>query len=507
MSSKHPGMKPELETRLEQRLTPQLVLTMRVLQLPLPELRELIEAEMEQNPALELSDDEFEPEVESGTGVEGDGDVFGKEIEANPIDIDGKGGDVGDGKETAELTGAVQDLSGSGQENGGEEYSLDDLLPPDGWEMPVPSGGSEDEMPSGEVVANPVVTLRDTILPKLKEEILPEDLEIAEQLLEWLDEDGFLSSSEEEIAAVAGVEPARVQRVLFHLQRIPPGGIGCRSVREALLVQLELKGVGSDSLECRLLRDGWAFLEKRDTTALAKLFGVTEEEIRLAIRRLLSLEPKPGRQFVAREVEYVRPDFSVEWRGDGLVVVVNDEELPRLRLAKRFVEILRSPQMYRPEEVAFARKKLESARMLLRAIESRRQLLRNLVEWIVKTQDGFFLSGSQERLKPATLRDAARVLSVHEATISRAVAGKYLETPYGIFPLKFFFRSGKCDLSRTAIQEKIRVIVEAEDKCAPLSDDGICERLKRKGIVVSRRTVAKYREEMGIPSSRERKAF
>ncbi len=507
MSGDNWRIRPGLESRLEQRLTPQLLLNIKILQLPALELRDLIEAELEQNPALEQVEDDFNPEEDQVSVVEGDGCESGTEMVVD-ITGGGKGGDEGDGKESGELTGESDELSRSGQGDDGEEFSFVDLLPPDGWETPLPSGGEpDDDGVRSEVVADPVLTFQKTLLPKLKEEIPPQDVPIAVELIEWLDESGFLTGSEEEMVESLGVEPERLRQVLYRLQRIPPGGIGCRSVREALLVQLELKGVAPDALECRLLREGWELLEKRDTAGLARLFGTDEEGIRAAIERLANLEPKPARQFVNQAVEYVSPDFSVEWRGNRLEVVMNDDNIPRLRLSRQVRQILLSPKAFGKEQVKFAREKLERARIFLKAIEARRRLLRNLVEWIVRTQDGFFLTGSQERLKPATLRDAAQVLKVHEATISRAISGKYLETPYGIYPLKFFFRSGKSDLSRTAIQGKIKAIIDMEDKRAPVSDDEICERLKKEGVEVSRRTVAKYREEMGIPSSRERRLF
>ena len=245
---------------------------------------------------------------------------------------------------------------------------------------------------------------------------------------------------------------------------------------------------------------------KKQTARIAKLCGVTEAEVRGAVQRLLTLETRPARCFAPGTPDYVSPDFSVEWQGDALVANSNDERFPRLRLSQKYVEILKSPKSFAPEQVQFAREKLQRALMFLKGIESRRRTLKRLVELIVEQQHDFFLHGKQH-LKPATLREAADIIGVHASTVSRAIAGKYLETDQGIFPFGYFFKAGAGDKSRTSIKQKVRSIVDAEDKQSPLSDDEICSKLKLEQISISRRTVAKYRAELGVPGCNDRKGF
>jgi RNA polymerase sigma-54 factor len=228
--------------------------------------------------------------------------------------------------------------------------------------------------------------------------------------------------------------------------------------------------------------------------------------VRDAVHRLLTLETRPARSFAPGAPDYVLPDFSIEWQDDSLAAVPNDERVPRLRLSQRYVEVLRDPRQYTKEQVKFAREKYQRALMFLRGIESRRRTIKQLVELIMKEQHEFFQLGKQF-LKPATLREAANIIGVHPSTVSRAIAGKYLECDHGIFPFGYFFKSGAGDKSRTSIKQKVQAIIEGENKSGPLSDDEICSRLKQEGIDISRRTVAKYRGELHIPGASERRQF
>lgn len=489
-------MGQNIEQRLEQRLTPQLIMNMKLLQLPIMELEQLIRNELEQNPALEQVEGDGGIDVEE-SGWDGEESNEPGKVEESTVDQVPEG-DLVSGSDKLEV--------GANAEN--EEYSFEELLPPDGWEI-LPSSstqGDDGELARAEVMADPRVTLRETILPQLQAMLSPDDAVIAEEVVEWLDEDGFLTVPLEELAEKLGREESRLRQIVYHLQRIPPGGIGCRNARESLLVQLEVKGCAPDALECRLIAEGWELLERRDIARLAKKLGRSEDEIKQAISRLWGLEPRPARRFIDNAVQYVSPDFSLVWQGNKLVPMINDESVPRLRVSRYFLEVLRNPRQYSREQVEYAKKRVEAARQLLKALESRRRMLRRLVELIVELQRDFFVCGP-EHLKPATLRAAAEVLGVHPATVSRAISGKYIETPNGIFPLKFFFQSGTEDVSRASIKEKIRAMIESEDKRSPLSDDEIAARLKTEGIEISRRTVAKYRSEMGIPGSSERKSF
>lgn len=463
------------ELRNELRLTPQLILNLKLLVLPGIELQQLIEEELGQNPALEPADDFESPE---STTAQSDAEDLPEEP-------------------------AVPEGTGTG--NPDEEFNISELLSQDGWDLPVPEReDSEDEPLISEVVATPKLTYHDTILPKLLAEVQPEDTRVAEEIVEWLDEDGFLSATPLELSETTGIPLEALIRVLAILVRIPPGGIGCLDVRTGLIAQLELKGYSETSLERRILEEYWTLFIKQEVKQLADKLHAPIDEIERAIVNISVLEPKPGRQFNDLAPEYVVPDFSVEWQDGKFVSVEQDSYIPRIRIARRFIDIIQNPQNYSPEAVAFARKKVNNGIMFLRAIESRRRLLRRIMDWVISRQDDFFRRGI-EFLKPAKIKEVAAELGVHQATVSRAISGKYVETQFGIFKLRDFFKSGTGGVARSGIKEKIQAMIEREDKRNPLNDEEICLRLAGEGIKISRRTVAKYRAELGILGSEERR--
>ena len=484
------NLRQDLSLRQEQRITQQLILQMKLLQVSALDLEQLVREELEENPALEQSDDQpTAPEAET------------PQVLPEPTTAPAGDGSAESATPLADTSGAITETKP------GEEYSYSDLLPDDAYVASARFAGSDDsDVSAVELAAGPSQSVRDALLPSLRATLSEEDARIAEYIIESLDEDGFLTMSIDELAASQCVDTEHIRSILYVIQRLDPGGIACPDRRESFLVQLELAGHEPASLEWRLLADHWDLLMKKQTAKVAKLCGVTEDDIRDAIHVILRLEPRPARQFAGAVPAYVAPDFSVEWRGDKLVAVPNDETFPRLRLSQRYVEVIRNPKSFSRDQVEFARQKHQRALLFLKGIESRRRTLQKLVELVVDEQHDFFVQGRQF-LKPDTLRRAADRLGVHPSTVSRAIAGKYVETTHGIFPLSYFFKAGSGDKSRTSIKQKIRVIVEAEDKTSPLSDDEICEKLKPQGIDISRRTVAKYRAELSIPGCNERKGF
>ena len=484
------GIGLDLKQQLEMRLTPQLILQMKLLQVSALDLEQMVREEMEKNPALEESD---------GSPGTVEADVIASISEPAP--------DVA-APVPAESAPAPETNETQIEISPGEEYTISELMPDDGWSPTAyaGAGADEDQMSAIELAAGPAQSLLECLMPHLRSVLSDEDTQVAEFIIESLDDDGFLTMTDEEIAQQRGVEVDHLRPILYAIQRLEPGGIACHDRRESFLVQLELAGADPASLERKLLTDHWDLLVKKQTARIAKLCGITEDEVRRAVQRLLTLETRPARCFAPGTPDYVAPDFSVEWQGDTLVASANDERFPRLRLSQRYVEILKSPKSYAPEQVQFARDKLQRALMFLKGIESRRRTLKRLVELIIEQQHDFFLHGKQY-LKPATLREAADIIGVHASTVSRAIAGKYLETDQGIFPFGYFFKAGSGDKSRTSIKQKIRAIVDAEDKQNPLSDDEICSKLKPEQIKISRRTVAKYRAELGIPGCGDRKGF
>ncbi len=479
-----------LTQRQEMRLTPQLILQMKLLQVSALDLEQLVREEMEKNPALEESD---------GSPGTVESDVIASISEPAP-----------------EAAAPVSTVDAPAPETNetqidirpGDEYTISELMPDDGWSPTAYAGtGSDDDKTSAvELAAGPGQNLVESLMPHLRSVLSEEDARVAEFIVESLDDDGFLTMSDEEIAKQQEVEAERVRSILYAIQRLEPGGIACHDRRESFLVQLELADADPACLERKLLADHWDLLMKKQTARIAKLCGVTEDEVRRAVLRLLRLETRPARSFAPGTADYVSPDFSVEWQGDSLVASANDERFPRLRLSQRYIEILKNPKDCAPEQVQFARDKLQRALMFLRGIESRRRTLKRLVELIIEEQHDFFLHGRQH-LKSATLKRAANVIGVHASTVSRAIAGKYLETDQGIFPFSYFFKAGAGATSRTSIKQKVQTIIGAEDKQNPLSDDEICAKLKLERINISRRTVAKYRAELGVPGCSDRRGF
>lgn len=484
------GIRLELKQQLEMRLTPQLILQMQLLQVSALDLEQMVREEMEKNPALEESDGS------PGT------------LEAEAIASISEPAPEAAASVPAEHVPAPEANETPIETRPGEEYTINELMPDDGWSPGAYAGrGSDDDQTSAvELAAGPAQSLVECLMPHLRGVLSEEDARVAEFIIESLDDDGFLTMSDEEMAQQQGVGVELVRTILYAIQRLEPGGIACHDRRESFLVQLELAGVDPASLERRLLTNYWELLVKKQTAKIAKLCGVTEDDVRKAVQPLLTLETRPARCFAPGTPDYVSPDFSVDWQDDKLVASANDERFPRLRLSQRYVEILKNPKAYASEQVQFAREKLQRALMFLKGIESRRRTLKRLVELIIEQQHGFFLHGKQH-LKPATLKQAADIIGVHASTVSRAIAGKYLETDQGIFPFDYFFKAGAGDKSRTSIKQKIQAIVDAEDKQKPLSDDDICSMLKLEQISISRRTVAKYRAELGVPGCNDRKGF
>jgi len=468
-----------LHLRQELKLHPQLILTLKLLPLTAVELEGLVRQEMEENPVLEEHSDATLAEE---TPVTTDGSL---------LDTEGPGELVG------EADSAPDEL--------GETTKYLDLIPDDGFfsaTARVPSGG-QDEVDAIDLAVASGPNICEALMPELRAELSEDDAAIAEVVLESLDEDGLLTVSEEDLAEANGFDLGRLRAVLYRIHRIEPGGIACRDQQQALLIQLEMHGHSTDDLEYRLVAECWHELLHMQITKVARTCRASVEDVRQAAERVLCLEPRPGRRFSQKRIEYVSPDFTIVWRDGRPLADYNDDRIPRLRLSRRYVEVLKNPKMYSKEQVEFARQKMNRAVMFLRAIESRRQTLQKLMKVILEQQHGFFEHGP-EHLKPATLKDAANEIGVHPSTISRASSGKYVETSYGIFPLKYFFKAGAGDKSRASIKELIRQILDEEDKSSPLTDDQIGEKLKEQGVAISRRTVAKYRGELGIPGRNQR---
>jgi RNA polymerase sigma-54 factor len=343
---------------------------------------------------------------------------------------------------------------------------------------------------------------------QLRMSSLPEsDQPIGATIIYNLNEDGYLETPVDELAAQLEVAPAEVERVLAGVQRFDPPGVAARDLRECLLTQLQNLGM-EESLAARIVSNHLDLLEKHRYAEIAKVLSVSVEMVGQAAKIISLLEPKPGRDYGGDEPTYVVPDVYIHKVGEDYVVTLNRDAVPRLRLAGYYQRVLHDVDVA-PETKEYLQERLRSARWLVKSIYQRQQTIFKVATSIVKFQRAFFDHGIS-LLKPLVLKDVAEDIGMHESTISRATANKYAHTPQGIYELKFFFTSGVKgaggeDVSAETVKEQIRGMVTGETPQNPLSDQAIAEMLRAKQINIARRTVAKYRQAMGIPPSANRK--
>jgi len=353
------------------------------------------------------------------------------------------------------------------------------------------------------------------IKPGLKEHLLwqlrmspldEEGMRIGDFLIGNLDEDGYLKISLEEASEALGVPVEKVKEVLEVIQTFDPPGVGARDLKECLLIQLRQKD-GVDPLLIRILEEGFEEILKGNLNALRGRFNVPKEKIQELLRLLKTLETKPGREFFEVSSLYVIPDLIIYKKDDDYEVILNDEGLPRLRINKEYLRMFQEKED--PSLRSYLKQKLKEAQWFLRGLEQRQKTLGKIGRSIVKFQRDFLEKGIQY-LKPLALKDVALDTGLHESTVSRAIAGKYALTPQGLFELKFFFSSkvgdGLVEMSSRQVKKLIEDLIAQEDPSSPLSDQEIANILKHNyGLSIARRTITKYREALGIPSSKERK--
>lgn len=338
------------------------------------------------------------------------------------------------------------------------------------------------------------------------------DLIIGHTIIDSIDDDGLLKASLEEIQNACELdEPPEldeVEAVLHRIQRFDPPGVGARDMRECLLIQLNMLNNEDSSSDCaELIVDKFLpLVSNGDLSALVKQSRRTEQDILCALELLKTLNPRPGSQYGAEDADYIVPDVIVTKAKGNWVVSLNPETLPKIRLATQYTEIV---SRISDEEKEYLKNKTQEAKWFIRSLESRHDTLIKVAKSVVTHQLDFFEKGT-EYMKPLILRDLAEELGFHESTISRATNQKYLSCPSGIFELKYFFSSQVAttsggEASSTAIKALIQKLVASENPQKPLSDSKLAVLLKEEGIIVARRTVAKYREMQGIESSSNRK--
>jgi RNA polymerase sigma-54 factor len=465
----------------ELRMNPRLYQAMDLLYMPLLDLQQHLKQELEINPFLELSEPE-EPE-------------------------------------------AVEEQEADSTEERTDEADWEEILL-DGFQV----GGARQEYEEREFY-QPVAVESRSLGDHLRDQLQLLDLDqrqlfLSEEFIGNIGDDGYLQASLEDIVSGANEsrdasaardgDPAlaapfalpEADAMLAVIQHLEPAGIGARDLRECLLLQLENDGE-EDTLTYRLVDEAFDDLIAHRWTELAKRHGVDPKDVQAAADELARLDPKPGLRFASVREEYVIPDLIVEKIDEEYRVFLNDGGMPRLRISKVYQQIAGDRKKFVGENREFVTQKLNSAAWLVQAIEQRRQTMLKVMHFIVDRQRDFFEKGV-ERLRPLTLREVADVLEMHESTVSRVTSQKYVQTPRGVFPLKFFFSSSLGtttgeDASSRAVKAQIRKLVDDEDQSKPLTDAAIVDALKQRGIQIARRTVAKYREQLGILPARMRK--
>lgn len=334
---------------------------------------------------------------------------------------------------------------------------------------------------------------------------------VGRYIIESLDENGYMTLTVEEIARATGAPEDKVEEVLAIIHTFDPSGVGARDLKECLMIQLDHKGILDESYE-RVLCEHLEDLAANRLGAISKDMGISVKEVQEMADEIKRLEPKPGRQFASQtDTRYIVPDVLVEKVDDDFVVTVNDSSTPHLMVSSYYERLLNEAE--KDSNLSkYLTDRLNSAVWLIKSIEQRKQTIYNVVEAVVKYQKEFFEKGSKY-LKTLTLKQIAEEVGIHESTVSRSINGKYLQSPMGVFEIKYFFSGGVTGgrggegISSKSIKSFIKEIIDGEDPKSPYSDQDMVKMLKEKGIDISRRTVAKYRDEMHILSSSKRRRY
>ncbi len=459
-------MEMRIQLKMAQRqqlvMTPRLQQALRLLQLPTLELEQELKQEVESNPLLEIDDDE-------------------EELDRSQ-------------KETSD------------EPQAGNLDSWDDVFS-DGFEMQY---REQEELPEDFVERVPInrQSAGENLLRQLNMAVADQELQnIGEYLVGSLDDRGFLTIGLDEIQNVFGVSETRAEEALRNVQALDPPGIAARDLPECLLLQLKARGK-ENSLVAVIIRDYFKELMQRKYQEIARKLKLSVEDVQEAAHNIGELDPKPGLELSSEEPHYIIPDLVVEEVEGEYVIYLNDRHLPRLRIAENYKEFLVSDVKDTKE---YVQGKLNQAQWLIRTVEQRRATMVKVMAAIIEEQHEFFDKGPQA-LRPLTLQQVASKIGMHESTVSRVTNNKTVQTPRGIFRLKYFFSSALStedgeEVSAKAAKSRIQEIVSKEDLKKPLSDQKIADILREEGLKIARRTVAKYREQLGILPARLRKEF
>ncbi|HWM95285.1 MAG TPA: RNA polymerase factor sigma-54 [Thermoanaerobaculia bacterium] len=489
------ALEQKLSLKLAQKLvmTPSLQQAIKLLQMTRMELDTLLTQELVENPILEEAGDVIEekdatPEERQEAAAETPEQPIDQTDSMENIDLDAYFGDY---------------WEGSGQSSMMEERD----------EPPIENSLTREP------------DLYDHLLWQLHmADVTPRQREIAELIIGNLNPDGFLVATPEEIREMGEHEGHQegngecrnysleeVYDALRLVRSLDPPGIACRDLQESLLLQMDIREVPQDALARRMIFEAWDLFLRRQFPAVAKKLGVELAELEEAVELIRTLETHPGRKFSTDRPHYIEPDVFVRKVGDEYVIQLNDDGLPRLRVSRAYRRMLQTMRSENRQSEAqqFIKDKIRSAVWLIKSLDQRQRTIYKVASSIIRQQREFLDKGI-EHLRPMVLRDVAEDIGMHESTVSRVVSNKYMHTHRGLFPMKFFFHSGidreyGDNISSLTVKRKIEQLIQSEDPKRPLSDSELMRILNREGIQIARRTVAKYRDELSIPSSTDRK--
>ena len=476
---------------LQLKLAPQIIQSIEILQLPALSLQELVETALQENEALERVDD-ASPE----TPAEGEAPEAPPASKNGKSEVEAEADAVADTLERLEKLEAAADRD---WQDFGQRRA---------------SGGGEDA--KFEAMNNTAATT-ESLQDSLYEQFIlldpdDDDRAIGYQLIHNLDENGFLAYPLEQILEAPELRGRftlqDLERVLAMVQRLEPKGVGARNIPEALLLQLDRKDPDRE-LKTRLIRDHLHDVNKNKLPKVARDLNVPVTKVRELVDEISELDPRPGRKIGADRNAYIHPDVVVEWRDGRYEIILEDSFFPRIRVSPQYKELLSNSDDPRVKD--YVRKKLESAKWLVDAIQQRQNTLYRVCEEVFRVQREY-LDYGETHLHPLKMQEIADRVGIHVSTVSRAIADKWVQTPRGIVPLKYFFTGGAETsdgetMSRLSVKQRVRDIIGGEDKKNPLSDEQVADVLKQQGLDIARRTVTKYRKALRIPSSRQRREW
>jgi RNA polymerase sigma-54 factor len=497
------GFSQELRQRQTQSLVlaPQLRQSLKILQVAALDLRSVIQEELQSNPALEELPMEG-VSLDQDHGSNGDHEQDHSPDSSGSDDRNGNADAPSEKREEMDFSKEFEILT-----------KLDDdwrdYMSQAGGAQPFTSEDAEKRQHFFDSLVSET-SLQEHLMRQAElSDISPGVLDATRYLVGCLDDRGFVTQSVPDVALQTGLPLEDVQQAAALLKSLDPPGIGAADLQECLLLQLAAKGRG-EGLAARIVRDHFPLLVRRRIPEIARKMSVSMDDVQNAIQDIGTLDPAPGRRFADDSNRVVVPDVTVEKDGDEWKIHLNSDYIPRLRISNTYKEMIAKGSLNRQER-DYIRERMRSGRFLINSIEQRQQTIERITREILRVQEPFFEHGVSH-LRPLTMTQIADAVGVHETTVSRAIANKYIQTPHGVFEFKYFFTPGYqsedgAAVSNTSVKEMINDLISIEDRSSPLSDQEIVAKLEQKGIKIARRTVAKYREELGLLPSNLRREY